>query len=765
MKNSNNQLSFRVSAGLKNIIGRDLISDKYIAVFELVKNSYDAGASKVTIEFISSNTDEDKIIISDNGSGMNYDDIVNKWLFVAYSEKKKQNRNEDDYREEIKREVAGAKGVGRFSCDRLGASLQLITKTKKENNTHIVNVNWNNFEYDDTREFMEVPVEYLTADSLPSNNNKGTVLIISKLREVWDRETILRLKRSLMKLISPDANMGKNLFDVEIVASHEIKNDEITEKKKNANKDRDIVNGLIHNDVFEKLNIRTTAIEVIISEDGRQITSRLSDRGQYIFTITEKNRAFPLLRNIHASIFYLNRSAKVSFTRQMGGVQPIKYGSIFIYKNGFRINPYGEPGQDFFNIDQRKAQGYNRFLGTREIMGRISIKGDNDQFIETSSRAHGFIITPAVEMLSVFFLDKVLKVLEKYVVNIISWGEPLKTDPSHVIEPHEVGEQIIAQFLASANPRDIISVDYNEDLLKSESALGQPDNIKSSLKKLELMAENTQDEGLIKLAKNVKSRTEEVLSYSYQVERENIEKSKELNKAHAVSTAREKQVYFLQNLTDNTSKNLVNGMHSIYTNTEVVRGYISAIKNILADADFSEKEKIHSYLSEISKANIKANKTAELAIKGNKSLKQTEQSSLSEYIRQYIDIGIALKGITYKVVDNGKAFMCIFDPASIGIILDNIVSNSLKAEANELEIVFTERVNDIVVSFKDNGVGLNPSIDKDLLFDYGLSANIIKKGFGIGLSQIKELTEEMGGSAKIISEYTDGFGLEVSIKK
>ena len=132
MNQKNETLAFKVSAGLKNLIGRDLISDKYIAIFELVKNSYDANASNVKISYLISDQGNGKIIISDNGSGMTYNDIIQKWLFVAYSEKKPQNRSKSAYREEIKREVAGAKGVGRFSCDRLGASLQLITKTKDE---------------------------------------------------------------------------------------------------------------------------------------------------------------------------------------------------------------------------------------------------------------------------------------------------------------------------------------------------------------------------------------------------------------------------------------------------------------------------------------------------------------------------------------------------------------------------------------------------------------------------------------------------------
>lgn len=88
MNRQNKELSFRISSGLKNLIGRDLISDRYIAVFELVKNSYDAGASKATISFKQSDDGTKRIIISDNGCGMTYADIINKWLFVAYSEKK-----------------------------------------------------------------------------------------------------------------------------------------------------------------------------------------------------------------------------------------------------------------------------------------------------------------------------------------------------------------------------------------------------------------------------------------------------------------------------------------------------------------------------------------------------------------------------------------------------------------------------------------------------------------------------------------------------
>ena len=77
------ELVFRVSSELKNILGRDLITNDYIAILELVKNSYDASATKVEITFA-----QDCITIADNGKGMSYNDIVNKWLFVGYSAKR-----------------------------------------------------------------------------------------------------------------------------------------------------------------------------------------------------------------------------------------------------------------------------------------------------------------------------------------------------------------------------------------------------------------------------------------------------------------------------------------------------------------------------------------------------------------------------------------------------------------------------------------------------------------------------------------------------
>lgn len=763
MSNQNSILSFKVSSGLKNIIGKDLISDKFIAVFELVKNSYDAGATKVNITFQNTENRNMKIIISDNGCGMTYDDIVNKWLFVAYSEKKRKNNRKSSFRNSIKREVAGAKGVGRFSCDRLGTSLELITKTDLDVFAHRINIDWNSFEIDDKQEFKSIPVEYSTLDKLPTEGKNGTTIIIDNLREEWDRDSLLKLKRSLMKLISPDVNQEDSPFDIQLIVPSEQEQDNKLIEKNNVNPDRDIVNGIIHNDIFEKLNIKTTSIEVNISENGSHITTKLYDRGEYIFSLTEKNRKYDGLNNIDIKVFYLNRSAKSSFSRQMG-VTSKDYGSVFIYKNGFRINPYGDPGRDFFGIDQRKAQGWKRYLGTREIMGRILIKGENIQFIETSSRAHGFIETKAVSMLSDLFIEKVIKVLERYVVNLINWGEPLKSDPLHTILPEDIGDQIVEQFANNISQKDIVNFEYNLDIVRKKNN-SNDSNIEKSIQEIEEVAEQTQNEGLSNIAQNLKKRTESIISQNIKLEEENKEKEKELIKAKEEGHARKKQIYFLNGKANQDVTNLVNGFHTIYTLTDASKGNIAFLRELLTVAKFDDKETVLSIINQIQQANEKAHKLADLAIHGSQSLKQSGNNSIYDFIRQYIDAGLGIQGLHYDLEQYDKAFECKFDPSSVGIIIDNIASNSIKARATILHIKLIEKSDYVEIQFIDNGIGLDEHMDPKALFEWGFSSNIKKEGFGIGLYHVKQLVNDMKGKVSIDTQYVDGFKLIVRLKK
>lgn len=252
------------------------------------------------------------------------------------------------------------------------------------------------------------------------------------------------------------------------------------------------------------------------------------------------------------------------------------------------------------------------------------------------------------------------------------------------------------------------------------------------------MAEKTQDSGLLQLAQTVKKRTEAILSDNIKLEEDNIAKEKELAQIRQESEVRKKQVYFLSGAANQNVTNLVGGFHTVYTLTDAIRGNIDFLREELAKGKASSEETILMVIGEIYQANEKAHKLADLAIHGNQKLKQDGANSVYDFIRQYIDADLAIKGIEYVMSPSDNSFNCKFDASSIGIILDNISSNALKAGATKLYIDLQELQQYVEISFTDNGIGLENGVDVDMLFEWGVSDNISKKGFGIGLYHIKQ---------------------------
>jgi len=217
------KLHFDVSTGLKRVLGRELITDNEVAIFEMVKNSFDAEARVVQLHFAA-----DSIIVADNGSGMSYDDLLEKWLFVAYSSKRRGAHSRDFRQAASERGYyAGSKGIGRFSSDRLGGELILQTRPRNAPSpvVHELRIDWTRFEMDEKEHFEKVPVSYsqlaefhLPVDlkSLGKVIKHGTVIEVRKLRQEWDRAALRDLKGSLAKLINP---FGSSTDDFSITIS------------------------------------------------------------------------------------------------------------------------------------------------------------------------------------------------------------------------------------------------------------------------------------------------------------------------------------------------------------------------------------------------------------------------------------------------------------------------------------------------------------------------------------------------------------------
>lgn len=744
-------LHFKVSAGLKNIIGKELINDKFIAIFELVKNSYDAGAKNVTIKFVDIYTKAPRIIIADDGKGMSKDDIINKWLFVAYSEKK-HHTYRDDLRK--RRPYAGAKGVGRFSCDRLGEKVQLFSKTMKDDLTNAIAINWNDFEVTDAEEFQNIKVKYEEVKKSVINE-QGTIIVVDKLREKWNREELLKLKKALTQLVNPDATENYDKFEITIDAVEEKENDIRIKKKKSEEEiyDKDIVNGKIVNHVFEALNVKTTKIEVSVSEDGKQIVTTLNDRGIELFKITEKNRYS--LKDIKGTLYSLNKAAKNNFTRIMG-IESINYGSVFIYKNGFRVYPYGEPDKDFMNIDRRKTQGYNRYLGTREIIGRVDIFGENKGFIETSSRNNGFISSYQVTELEQFFYEYMLKPLEKYVVNIIKWGEDLVNSQGMIenISKYDSLEAILKKIRPRFKVETLIEADYNEELVEVISKHKQK-KASAEINELKKIARKQKDEQLVVQAEKVEKKTKELeksAAESFKLAQQEIEKREEVQRALDIT---QKQVGVLQSRVDISADGAIDAMHIMKAYADTIDSGIEEIfENMREDIDLEE---IKVVLHEIRQTCSKIMNAYNLVINTNYDADTGKKElDIVKFTKEYIDKQWRHK-FNVAVQSDGEMKL-LFNPLEFSIVIDNIVDNSKKANATELEIIFNESDIGQMILFRDDGFGMSDDIRADKVFEEGSTTT---RGTGIGLYTVKKYVDKMDGVIRVNEEYKKGFELRV----
>lgn len=760
--------NFRISSGLKSIIGRELITDDFIAVFELVKNSFDAHATRVDITFAESENEGPSIVIRDNGKGMGRKDLLDKWLFVAYSAKKE---GVEDYRQKINshRLYAGAKGIGRFSCDKLGSHLELITRKNSDTTAYSLNVNWDLFEQDSKEEFIDIPVTLKPKNNVPDGFNIGTILKITNLRETWDREKLLRLKRSLEKLINPNQENTKKAFSVFLHAPSENETDKEVSKEEPWNK----VNGKIENFLFDKLKIKSTHIHVSIDSEGKFITTQLDDRGKFIYMITEENEYD--LHDIKIDLFALNTSAKNTFTRQMG-VQPVKFGSVFLFKNGFRIYPFGEEGEDSWGIDRRKQQGVSRFLGTRDLIGRVEINGENEDFQEASSRDGGLIQTGQVKQLREFFINHVLKRLERFAVDVIKYGNKELPDG-------EFESKVMELILQLTKSKSILSVQYNPrilDILKeaSEKSLN---SLVSQFGQIVERSDNPQLERDIKKAEKrihqLESAREEAEEEAAKAEEERRkaeqdaeEQREKAKKAESVAQKAKKNVsefqtqnLFLQSLVSADVENLVGLHHHIGIAASAIKNHVNFMTRLIRS---NKPVSTDMFLDTLEKISLQASHIASSAGFGTKANFVMEVSSIKgdlvEFLREYVmnvcEGSVCTKNnndrmikFSWKSKPNIK-LVRQFNPIEIVVLLDNLISNSKKADAKKIS--FNAEMSDdlLRVTIQDDGKGVAED-RRDRVFDIGYTTT---NGSGFGLYHASKIAENFGGTLELCKSTDKG---------
>ncbi|MBB1319591.1 ATP-binding protein [Shewanella sp. SR43-4] len=773
--------NFKVSSALKNIIGKDLIIDDFVAIFELVKNSFDANAKNVEVSFLNVLEGDGQIIIQDDGKGMDLDDIDNKWLFVAYSAKKEGT---EDYRDEIKsgRIHAGAKGIGRFSCDRLGSKLIIYSRRNISDKYAKLTIDWVRFEGDMRESFDKVNIDLQLIETCPYELSVGTILEIKKLRASWGSDKLIKLRQSLEKLINPTQN-NNDEFSIYLNAPELLEQDK---SKKEIGKEHEVVNGPIKNFLFEKLDLKTTRIEVSIDNDGSNIITKLFDRGVFIYKLTETNIFITndiKLNNIKINLFSLNQVTKTTFTKHMG-VRLVNFGSVFVYKNGFRVLPIGEVGRgDVFGLDNRKQQGQMRYFGTRDLFGRVEINGLNEELKEASSRDGGLERNETFETLTSLFKEKALKRLERYAIDVVKFGNVDNIDVNDL--KNSIAQDEALSFIeALTKSEDIIDISYNPEIFDIISDSSQK-SLKTILKNLSRIAVQSNNSELDQEVKKIKSRLSdfEKLALDSDMEaeterkaREEAEKKARLEAEKAKQEAQKallaelraqdaeekaeeitKESMFLRSMVNSDLDNVVALHHHIGIAAGTIENYVRNVSNKIRSGKAVSTETFLHVLDEISYVARQIKATTNFATKANFNLEaELIKENLYVYIHEYIlNICSGLVKVDGDFRTNMKfkwvakqnlKFIVEFRPLEVAMVLDTLINNAVKAKAREItfEITFVDDTLEILI--KDDGKGIKKSI-RNKIFDMGFTTS---KGSGLGLHHAKSIMRQNNGSIELL---------------
>ena len=765
-------LKFSAHARLKDIVGRGLIISDDIAIIELIKNSKDAGASNVWIEFRQiGSTEATELVISDNGHGMTLDDIQHKWLNIAYSEKKNSAPSVGAY--------AGSKGIGRFSCDRLGTNLRIETRKKRQTPVRL-DVDWTKFEVDGRDQEIgsidlfasEPTVEEFQKAAGNDRAPHGTVLTIRGLRNEWDADRLRSLRKELERfIIDPDNTFSVNFFHWKYAKNHPI-------------------NGPIENKIFDELDFRASSIQAEIDSDGKKIRFELRHDGDFLFKSIERN-PYSHLKNIRLTLFYLNQPAKAFFKRRTG-YRSIEYGSVFLFLNSFRVFPYGSIGDDWLGIDKRKAQGQRRFFGLRELVGFIQITDTEEKFEPVSSReglkrntAFRELATDSQSIPSSFddelvygFFHKAMRKLEKFVVDGLDWDRIDRT----IGEDNE--EELLAgnyQYLQSEKPvletidsvvrirspqNHILDIDINLRYLSSlaDQETQDYDELVETLEekfdgtpidKLRPSEKRDLSRFISRQAKELaqKNQTNRGLEMKVgEVKKELQSEQKKRIFAEFESTADQARIIQLHHQIGLVAGALLKRMDRVvrrYRKDEST--YSKADLFNVIEASLFEIEKIQNVSKLASKADfdISTNRVREDMLQ-----------FVDEYLDNFKDVGVGWNlRTTYENPERCQLIRS-FRPIELTMLVDNLIDNAGKAGAKKVVVRASRNGKNVVLEFADNGAGLTERFSPAELFEKGITST---SGSGIGLSHAKQIVDELQGNISI-STGVDGVGATVRME-
>ncbi|WP_133543431.1 sensor histidine kinase [Mesocricetibacter intestinalis] len=361
-------------------IGKDLIKDLPAAIVELVKNSYDADASYVKITYIK-NGDELNIIVEDDGHGMSQDIVLNAWMVPSTDYKLKNKTSPKG------RIYQGRKGIGRYAVSLLGNKLELITI--KDGFKTTACFDWD--EFNSGKKLREIPIIIKTSETM---DNTGTKLVITndksndKSADQMSKIDAQKVEKELSKLLS-------NVNDFKIIISYknfyddheknickEISQLEFNEAwhyKLSGKIDRDF------NYELKYSNFYTKEEKEFKGSFKEELPDYVSCGGIIIdYRVYDKDPS-----GIEVIMNFINGNQNTNLSKAEIKNMLIDKSGISIFRNDFRIRPYGDKGFDWLNLDSKRVQNPSMAIGSEQINGKISIESEEDSGLKEKSARDG----------------------------------------------------------------------------------------------------------------------------------------------------------------------------------------------------------------------------------------------------------------------------------------------------------------------------------------------------------------------------------------
>ena len=333
---------FKADSALLRELGERLVGKPYIALAELIKNAYDADATRCVINLTSR-----RIEVSDDGHGMTEKEFLDYWMTVGTRHKQHSDRSRT-----LGRRVTGSKGVGRLSAQFLAQKMQLIsTATGSRDRLHAF-VDWESAI--DTGSLTEAEALYRVEASDPTlyplSSTHGTVVILHGLKQTWNEEEIRELGRQIWMLNSPVYLFGSNRRrrgdpnDFRIVFKTDLPG----------------VDEAFETQLTQALENYQAIIRARVERDGRRNVSLVTvEFDDVVYSETFDCPDF--LREADWEIRIYNLAG-----RQAGGVSVYdmreyfeKYGGVTVFDKGFRLPYYGAEN-DWLELEYDHSHRRNR---------------------------------------------------------------------------------------------------------------------------------------------------------------------------------------------------------------------------------------------------------------------------------------------------------------------------------------------------------------------------------------------------------------------